>query len=140
VSAAFDGAGTDDAGCVLALDVRGTMLKAGLVDRAGAMLLGRHRPAGREPGPDAVLDGLLARVDELAAAWERGLEPAAVRVVAPGIVDEASGTAALSANFGSRDRRPRLTGAALGDQAGRRGAALLASRRAGQDVPAEAVR
>lgn len=90
--------------CVIALDLGGTTLKAGLVDRDGRTLVARRRPAGREHGPEAVVAGLLAVVDELtAAAREGGLAPAAVGLVVPGIVDEAAGVAVLSANFGWRD-------------------------------------
>jgi glucokinase len=89
---------------VIALDLGGTALKAGLVDPAGATLLARHRAARREHGPDAVVAGLLDAVDEMgAAATEAGLVPAAVGLVVPGIVDEASGVAVFSANFGWRD-------------------------------------
>jgi glucokinase len=90
--------------CVIALDLGGTVLKAGLVDEAGATLLARHRPARREQGWQAVLDGIFDAVDDLAdAARERGHEPAAAGLVVPGIVDEESGVAVFSANLGWRD-------------------------------------
>jgi glucokinase len=90
--------------CVVALDLGGTMLKAGLVDAAGRTLLARHRPAGRERGPDAGLAGVLDAADELAAAArEDGHVPVAIGLVVPGIIDEARGVAVFSANFGWRD-------------------------------------
>jgi glucokinase len=86
--------------CVIALDLGGTALKAGLVDPAGETVMALHRPARREQGPDAVIAGLLEAVDELVAA---GPAPAAVGLVVPGIVDEAAGVAVFSANFGWRE-------------------------------------
>jgi glucokinase len=90
--------------CVIALDLGGTMLKAGLVDERGRTLVERRTPSGREDGPEAVVERLLGAIDELrAAATEHDLAPAAVGLVVPGIVDEAAGVAAYSANFGWRD-------------------------------------
>jgi glucokinase len=85
--------------CVIALDLGGTALKAGLVDPAGETLRALQRPSRRREGPDAVVAGLLAAVDELRAA----ADPAAVGLVVPGIVDDAAGVAVWSANFGWRD-------------------------------------
>jgi glucokinase len=85
--------------CVIALDLGGTALKAGLVDPAGETLRALHRPSRRQEGPDAVVAGLLAAVDELRAE----AEPAAVGLVVPGVVDEAAGVAVFSANFGWRE-------------------------------------
>ena len=85
--------------CVIALDLGGTSLKAGLVDPAGETLRVLRRPSRREQGPDAVVAGLLEAVGELAS----DAQPAAIGLVVPGIVDEAAGLAAFSANFGWRD-------------------------------------
>jgi glucokinase len=85
--------------CVVALDLGGTSLKAGLVDPAGQTLRALRRPSRREAGPDEVVAGLLTAVEELSA----GAEPAAVGLVVPGIVDEAAGLAVFSANLGWRD-------------------------------------
>jgi MFS family permease len=83
-AAASGAAVVDAASCVIALDLGGTALKAGLVDPAGTTMLARHRPARREHGPDAVVAGLLDAVDEMrAAATRAGLVPAAVGLVVP---------------------------------------------------------
>jgi glucokinase len=90
--------------CVIALDLGGTALKAGLVDAAGETLLARHRPSRREQGPEAVVAGLLEAVDELSAAATRtGVSPVAVGLAVPGIIDEAAGVVVFSANLGWRD-------------------------------------
>jgi len=84
---------------VIALDLGGTALKAGLVDEAGETRRALQRPSRREQGPDAVVDGLLAAVEEL----RTDADPAAVGLVVPGIVDETAGMAVFSANLGWRD-------------------------------------
>ena len=85
--------------CVIALDLGGTALKAGLVDEQGETLHALQRPSRREQGPDAVVAGLCAAAEELAA----DADPAAIGLVVPGVVDEAAGIAVYSANFGWRD-------------------------------------
>ena len=90
--------------CVIALDLGGTSLKAGLVDRDGSTLVATRRPARRAAGPDAVVAGVLDAINRLAAAaTEADLVPVAIGLVVPGIVDEAAGVAVFSANFGWRD-------------------------------------
>lgn len=80
-------------------------MKAALVDADGGLLHQARRPTGRERGPDAVVEGILGFAAELRAlGLERFGEPAAAAGVAvPGIVDEAGGIAAYSANLGWRD-------------------------------------
>jgi glucokinase len=77
---------------VAGIDVGGTAMK-------GGVLGGRveSRPTGREEGPDAVLERLVAFARELAA------DAAAIGVAVPGLVDEASGVARASVNLGWRD-------------------------------------
>jgi glucokinase len=81
---------------VMSLDLGGTQLKAGLVDRDGHTLQVLRRPSRREQGPDAVIAGLLETVDELPGAQAVGL-------VLPGILDEEAGMVRFAANFGFRD-------------------------------------
>ncbi|MET9731345.1 ROK family protein [Streptomyces sp. NPDC006458] len=90
---------------VIALDVGGTGMKAALVGANGELLHQARRATGRERGPDAVVDGILDFAAELYAHGERHFgEPAsAAGVAVPGIVDEALGVAAYSANLGWRD-------------------------------------
>jgi glucokinase len=85
--------------CVIALDLGGTTLKAGLVGETGETLHALQRPSRREQGPDAVVAGLCAVAEELAA----DADPAAIGLVVPGVVDETAGIAVYSANFGWRD-------------------------------------
>lgn len=90
---------------VIALDVGGTGMKAALAGANGELLHRARRATGRERGPDAVVEGILDFAAELRAYGIEHLgEPAAAAGVAvPGIVDEARGIAAYSANLGWRD-------------------------------------
>ena len=90
---------------VIALDVGGTGMKAALVGADGALLHQARRTTGRERGPDAVVESILAFAADLRAHGERHFgEPAAAAGVAvPGIVDDDRGIAAYSANLGWRD-------------------------------------
>ncbi|MFS8199328.1 ROK family protein [Streptomyces sp. CWNU-52B] len=90
---------------VIALDVGGTGMKAALVGADGELLHQARRTTGRERGPDAVVESILAFAADLRAHGERHLgEPAAAAGVAvPGIVDADRGIAAYSANLGWRD-------------------------------------
>ncbi|MGW5634402.1 ROK family protein [Streptomyces sp. NPDC003832] len=102
---------------VIALDVGGTGMKAALVGADGALLHQARRPTGRERGPDAVVAGILDFAAELRAHGVETLgEPAvAAGLAVPGIVEEATGVAAYSANLGWRDVPLRdLVGARLG--------------------------
>jgi glucokinase len=100
--------------CVVALDVGGTRIKAGIVDSNAKVLTDRVAGTGREDGPEAVADRLLRVLDELVAAGhEMGRTPVAAGVVVPGIVDEETGTVVFSANVGWRDFR-------LGEHLGKR--------------------
>lgn len=90
--------------CVAALDVGGTEIKAALLDAEAKALVTRRKPTRREAGPGAVVDLVLATVDELrTAAAASGRTVAAVGVVVPGVVDEEAGVAVFSANIGWRD-------------------------------------
>jgi glucokinase len=90
-------------GCVVALDVGGTTIKGGLVDRQGTVAARLRRPTpSRDEGPDQVLAEVLATIEELAGAQERR-SVRAVGVVVTGIVDERRGLAVHSQNVGWRD-------------------------------------
>ncbi|MFF0716370.1 ROK family protein [Streptomyces bauhiniae] len=90
---------------VVALDVGGTSMKAALVGEDGAVLHRARRATGREDGPDAVVENLLAFAADLRAhgAEHLGAPALAAGVAVPGTVDEATGTALYSANLGWRD-------------------------------------
>lgn len=84
------------------LDVGGTTMKAGILGPGGVHDL-RRVPTGRERGPEAVLgtmhDVAAQLLDDCAA---RGLEPVAVGVAVPGIVDD-QGVGRYSVTLGWRD-------------------------------------
>lgn len=98
---------------VIALDVGGTGMKAALmgVDTASSgdtrpeLLYEARRPTGREHGPEAVVEAVLAFAAELRelGTARYGTPAAAAGVAVPGIVDERSGTAVYAANLGWRD-------------------------------------
>ncbi|MGW4224911.1 ROK family protein [Streptomyces bauhiniae] len=90
---------------VVALDVGGTSMKAALVGEDGAVLHRARRATGREDGPEAVVENLLAFAADLRAhgAGHLGAPALAAGVAVPGTVDEATGTALYSANLGWRD-------------------------------------
>jgi len=93
------------AACVVAVDVGGTTLKGGLCDREAA-LLHRERRATPRDSSEALVDGICALVDALAAEGrarfgEDGV--AGVGLGVPGLVDEARGAALRAVNLPWRD-------------------------------------
>jgi glucokinase len=95
---------------VVACDVGGTGIKAGLVDAAGRVLNALTVPTPVVDGDGdatakAVLDRVAGLVDDLAgAAAAGGLGRAAgVGVIVPGLVDAAAGVARYAENLGWRD-------------------------------------
>ncbi len=107
------------AGVVVACDVGGTGIKAGLIDAAGRVSHARTVPTPIVDGDgDATAKAVLDRVAELVAglsarAVSSGLDaPAGVGVIVPGLVDAAAGMARYSENLGWRDVpfTARLTG------------------------------
>lgn len=89
---------------VVALDVGGTGMKCALVRTDGTVHHTERHPTRAERGPEAVLGTILDVAAGLAdKARADGLEPVAVGVAVPGVVDEASGLAVWSSNVGFRD-------------------------------------
>lgn len=102
---------------VIALDVGGTGMKAALVGADGALLHEARRATGRERGPDAVVESILAFAAELRAYGEEhfGESALAAGVAVPGIVDTENGIAVYATNLGWRDVPMRhLLGERLG--------------------------
>jgi glucokinase len=95
---------------VVACDVGGTGIKAGLVDEAGRVHDALTVPTPLVEGDGdatakAILDrvaGLVSGLGEAAASAGRGA-PAGVGVVVPGLVDAVAGTARYAENLGWRD-------------------------------------
>lgn len=85
---------------VVAVDVGGTTVKAGLIDDGG-----RLGAVGRTVTPAAGLDGrpVVDAVEAIARRLADGASLAAVGVVVPGIVDEAAGVAVHAENLGWHD-------------------------------------
>jgi predicted NBD/HSP70 family sugar kinase len=86
---------------VVAIDVGGTSLKAGILGPSGCPVL-RRVPSGRDHGPDAVLDNTAAIVEALVdECGALGLAVVGIGVAVPGIVDE-HGVGLLSVTMGWR--------------------------------------
>ncbi|MFJ9472531.1 ROK family protein [Streptomyces caniferus] len=90
---------------VIALDVGGTGMKAALIGIDGKLLYQARRATGRERGPEAVVESIVAFAAALRAHGERhfGGPAAAAGVAVPGIIDADRGTAVYAANLGWRD-------------------------------------
>ncbi|WP_393059596.1 ROK family protein [Streptomyces sp. LN549] len=102
---------------VIALDVGGTGMKAALVGSDGTLLHEARRATGRERGPDAVVESILAFAADLRTYGEEhfGESAVAAGVAVPGIVDAENGIAVYAANLGWRDVPMRqLLGERLG--------------------------
>lgn len=89
---------------VLAFDVGGTDIKSALFDADGVML-GLCRTPTPDAGPD-LPERLIARLVELGGRLRQeypGVDPVAVGLIVPGIVDEAAGVGVFASNMGWRD-------------------------------------
>ncbi len=80
-------------------------MKAALVAPNGTLLHEARRPTGRDRGPDAVVESILAFAADLRAHGEThfGESARAAGVIVPGLVDAESGVALYAANLGWRD-------------------------------------
>ncbi|HEX7745969.1 MAG TPA: ROK family protein, partial [Micromonosporaceae bacterium] len=89
---------------VVALDIGGTTVKSGVVLPDGRMHQAERHPTRAGDGPEAVVATIVEIAGALAAkARTDGLTPVAAGLAVPGVVDEAAGIAAWSANLGFRD-------------------------------------
>ncbi|WP_197676161.1 ROK family protein [Nakamurella panacisegetis] len=86
---------------VAALDVGGTSMKAGLIDRSGRVQAEIRRATGVEHGPRAVVDGIVGLAQELVDT--AGAAAAGVGLCVPGTVDSATGIARHAVNLGWTD-------------------------------------
>ncbi len=88
-----------DGPLIAALDVGGTVIKAGLVDATGAVRHEERHPADVPRGPQV----LIASILEIADGLVRRGGARMVGIGVPGIVDSAAGIARYAANLGWRD-------------------------------------
>lgn len=84
---------------IAALDVGGTVIKAGLVARDGTVHHAERHPTSVRRGPEALIESIIS----IAAQLARKDGVRAVGLGVPGIVDSASGIAHYAANLGWRD-------------------------------------
>lgn len=81
-----------DTDCAIAIDLGGTRIKAGIVDRDARVLARRTTPTEAEHGPDHVMQRIIAAVCELAGeARRRSLKCLGVAVGAPGALSQSRG-------------------------------------------------
>jgi glucokinase len=90
------------ASLVVGVDVGGTTIKTGLVDRHAGLTAGWRGRTPVSSGPEAVCDAVLAGVEDAVDRAPAG-QVAAVGVVVPGIIDEQGGIARSAANLGWTD-------------------------------------
>jgi glucokinase len=91
---------------VIGIDVGGTEFKGAVIDRQGHIYKKERRPAQREKGTEAVINGILDFAYDLSQMTRK--MPGDNRVVGagvavPGLVDEKNGIALLSVNLGWKD-------------------------------------
>jgi glucokinase len=89
---------------VVALDVGGTGMKCALVRPDGTVHHTERHPTLAARGPEAVTADILDIAAGLAdRARADGLDPIAVGIAVPGVIDEENGVAVWSSNVGFRD-------------------------------------
>ncbi|MGX6603683.1 ROK family protein [Micromonosporaceae bacterium Da 78-11] len=89
---------------VIALDVGGTGMKCALVRPDGTVHHSERHPTLAHRGPESVTTTILDIAAGLAdRARADGLDPVAVGIAVPGVVDEQNGIAVWSSNIGFRD-------------------------------------
>jgi len=86
---------------VIAIDVGGTGIKAGLVDDTGTLRHVERHPTGAARGAEAVLATILDIATGLAERADGKAQAAGI--VVPGVVDERHGIATWAANIGFRE-------------------------------------
>ena len=94
------------AACVVALDVGGTTIKGGVCDRDAAVVHRERRGTAARDGAGAVVDGIVALADALAADGRRRFGAdgvVGIGLAVPGLVDEARGVALEAVNLPWRD-------------------------------------
>jgi len=87
--------------CVIAMDVGGTAMKAGLWDRNGRRARWETVPTRAEHGPTAIVDGILTLARVLAEhGTGMGANIRGLGIAVTGTIDEANGIAVSSDNLG----------------------------------------
>jgi len=110
-------AGAAGGECVIGIDVGGTMLKGAVCDRDAAIVHGERRRTTRDD-VDALVDGIVAFADDLAAGGRRRFGAdgvVGVGLAVPGLVDETRGVALRAVNLPWRELAlAQAVGARLG--------------------------
>jgi glucokinase len=89
---------------VLAFDVGGTDMKSALIDQAGRVLGLRRTPTPLDgPDPAGAVVAALAELARGHRAESPGVDPVAVGISVPGLVDERAGVGVFASNLGWRD-------------------------------------
>ncbi len=91
-------------GCVIGLDVGGTVLKAVVVGPDGEVTHRQRQPTMAAEGPDALLDRVVSMLSAMCGDLDRdGTPVTAVGLAVPGLVDETAGVVRFAANLGLKD-------------------------------------
>ncbi len=85
---------------ILGVDLGGTKIAAALATTRGEMLVRGRSPTHAQAGPDAVIEGICATINEVLSA--KALEPSrllGIGIAAAGIIDSANGKVIFSPNL-----------------------------------------
>lgn len=93
-------AGSGTQGRTIALDVGGTAMKGAVLEGDGRVVTFHSWPTPREDGPQAVVNAVLAAIDELLG---HAPDAQSAGLVVPGLVDDEAGIALYSENIGWHD-------------------------------------
>jgi predicted NBD/HSP70 family sugar kinase len=95
-----------DVGSVVGVDVGGTWIKAGLVDRQGAIRFAVRVPTAAREGREAIASATAAAIDQvLQSARQHGVEPVGLGIASAGVIDVTGGRV-----FAATENLPGWTG------------------------------
>ena len=93
-------------GCVIGVDIGGTWIKAGLVDREGYIRFPARVPTDAPGGREAIAAATAAAIDQvLQSARQHDVEPVALGIASAGVIDVSAGTV-----FAATENLPGWTG------------------------------
>jgi len=93
-------------GSAIGVDIGGTWIKAGLVDREGTIRFAVRVPTGARGGREAIASATAAAIDQvLRSARQQGVEPGGLGIASAGVIDVPGGTV-----FAATDNLPGWTG------------------------------
>ena len=95
-----------DVSSVVGVDIGGTWIKAGLVDRQGTIRFAARVPTVAREGREAIASGTAAAIDQvLQSARQHGVEPMGLGIASAGVIDVTGGSV-----FAATENLPGWTG------------------------------